>query len=103
MNNPEAEVPRAMIGAISIGLAAAMCFLISVLFCITNIDEVSAEKQHHRRNVVREETDPRTKKVIETPTGVPILAIFYQATGSRAAATALTMFIVVSLFFAVTT
>ena len=42
MKYPEAEVPRAMIGAISIGLATGFGFLIAILFCITNFDEVSS-------------------------------------------------------------
>lgn len=41
MHRPEVDVPRAMIGAISIGLTTAFLFLIGSLFCINNIDEAS--------------------------------------------------------------
>lgn len=76
MPRPEVDVPRAMVGALLTGLVTAFCFLITLLFCVTDFDEVVA-----------------------SPTGVPVLAIFYQATGSKAAATALTCLIFVSIFF----
>ena len=44
-----------------------------------------------------------TTQVEKSPTGVPVLAIFYQATGSKAATTALTLIIFMSLLFAVIT
>ncbi|KAJ9626842.1 hypothetical protein H2204_009858 [Knufia peltigerae] len=76
MPHPEIEVPRAMVGAIATGLVTAFLFLIALLFCITDINEI-----------------------VTSPTGVPILAIFYQATGSKAAAIALTCLIFVSIMF----
>ena len=40
MDRPEVQVPRAMFGALTIGLGTAFCVLITLLFCITDFDEV---------------------------------------------------------------
>lgn len=43
MPHPEIEVPRAMVGAIATGLVTAFLFLIALLFCITDINEVRVD------------------------------------------------------------
>ena len=96
MDRPEIQVPRAMICALAIGVATAFCVLITLLFCITDFEQVSLANCIVRRKLM-------TVQVEKSPTGVPVLAIFYQATGSKAAATALTLIIFTSLVFAVIT
>lgn len=76
MPYPEREVPRAMVGALLTGLITSFLFLVTLLFCVTDIEEVVA-----------------------SPTGVPVLAIIRQATESTPAALALTCIIFVSIVF----
>ncbi|EXJ93406.1 hypothetical protein A1O1_01798 [Capronia coronata CBS 617.96] len=76
MERPQVEVPRAMVGAILTGFVTSFTFLVALLFCVTDMNEI-----------------------VTSPTGVPVLVIFYQSTGSQAAAIALTCLIFVSIMF----
>jgi len=58
-------VPRVIILTIIINASLALGFLIALLFCLSNVEEI-----------------------LSTPTGYPIIAILVQATGSDAAGTA---------------
>lgn len=60
------QCPRALVMSVLIGFTTCLAFLIAVLFCVQDLDGV-----------------------INTPTGVPIFAIFLQATKNKAAATCL--------------
>lgn len=62
----EKQCPRALVMSVLIGFVTCFAFLIAVLFCVQDLDAV-----------------------VNTPTGVPILEIFYQATNNKAAATCL--------------
>ncbi|KAK3068899.1 hypothetical protein LTR53_013177 [Teratosphaeriaceae sp. CCFEE 6253] len=68
-------VPKVILLTIVINGVLAFAFLIALLFCIGNISEV-----------------------LSTPTGYPIIAIFLSATGSRAAATAMEVGLIVIAF-----
>ncbi|KAI5460902.1 amino acid permease-domain-containing protein [Mariannaea sp. PMI_226] len=72
MNKAEIGVPRAMVGSILINGPLGFGFLIAVLFFMGDI-----------------------ASALDTPTGFPIIQIFYNITGSLAAATALTSAITV--------
>ncbi|CAH0003391.1 unnamed protein product [Clonostachys byssicola] len=78
MPNPALKVPQAMAGALATGCFTSFGFLIALLFCVTDMDEV-----------------------ITTPTGVPILAIFYQSTNSKAVSVTLLSLIIFCLVFSV--
>ncbi|KAI8665183.1 hypothetical protein NCS56_00953400 [Fusarium sp. Ph1] len=67
MERAETGVPRAMVGSILINGTLGFGFLIALLFCMGDITSA-----------------------LNTPTGFPIIQIFYNITGSTAAATALT-------------
>lgn len=64
-------IPKILIWTIVINGVLAFAFVLAVLFCIGNID------------------------ALNTPTGYPIIEIFYQATGSIRAATAMESAIIV--------
>ena len=66
------DAPRAIIWATWIGTITGFGFLIAVCFCIGDIDAAAS-----------------------TPTGVPLIAILYQATGSIAGAAVLTTLITI--------
>ena len=68
-------VPRVIILTIIINATLAFGFLIALLFCLGNL------------NVV-----------LNSPTGYPIIAIFYQATGSVAAATVMETGLIIVAF-----
>lgn len=70
MKNARQDAPKAIIWAVWIGAVTGFIFLVVVCFCIVDID-----------------------KAAMTPTGVPIIQIFYDATGSFAAAMALSVLI----------
>ncbi|OCK83721.1 amino acid transporter [Lepidopterella palustris CBS 459.81] len=61
------KVPRSMIWAVVINSVMALAFMICVLFCIGDVNAA-----------------------VTSPTGYPIIEIYYQATKSKAAATVLT-------------
>ncbi|CAM1508165.1 Fc.00g050130.m01.CDS01 [Cosmosporella sp. VM-42] len=63
MPNPRRDAPRAMMYAIGVGGTTGTIFILVILFCLT---------------------DPTT--VMTTSTGMPIVGLILQATGSRAAA-----------------
>ncbi|RTE85178.1 hypothetical protein BHE90_000340 [Fusarium euwallaceae] len=67
MERAEMGVPRAMVGSILINGTLGFGFLVALLFCMGDIESA-----------------------LNTPTGFPIIQIFYNITGSIAAATALT-------------
>ncbi|KAK4546356.1 hypothetical protein LTR36_002033 [Oleoguttula mirabilis] len=68
-------VPKVIILTICINGVLAFAFLIALLFCLGNIEDV-----------------------LSTPTGFPIIAIFLQATGSKAAATAMEAGLIIIAF-----
>lgn len=72
MTHPATGVPRAMVGSLIINGVLGFAFLLAVLFCMGDI-----------------------ASAYETTTGYPIIQIFYTITGSRAAATAMSMAVVV--------
>ncbi|KAI5480288.1 glycoside hydrolase family 16 protein [Pseudohyphozyma bogoriensis] len=76
MPNPAVAAPRVMVLAVLMGAATSWLFVIIVLFCMTNIDDVISAAQG------------------------PLLTIYYQATKSRAGATCLLVFNLGSQFIA---
>ncbi|KAI8959859.1 amino acid transporter [Daldinia sp. FL1419] len=72
MPRPAVDAPRAIIYAVIVGGVTGVAFILVILFCIT---------------------DPDT--VLSTPTNMPISELILQATGSRAAATILTLMLAV--------
>lgn len=61
---PERNIPFAIMGTVAIGFITAFTYSISMFFSMTDLDQL-----------------------VNTPTLVPILELYYQATGSRAGAT----------------
>ncbi|KAK6951328.1 hypothetical protein Daesc_007861 [Daldinia eschscholtzii] len=72
MPRPAVDAPRAIIYAVVVGGVTGVAFILVILFCIT---------------------DPDT--VLNTPTKMPIAELILQGTGSRAAATILTLMLAV--------
>ncbi|KAH8889439.1 amino acid transporter [Thozetella sp. PMI_491] len=72
MPRPAQDAPRAVMYAIMVGGITGTVFLLVILFCLV---------------------DPET--VLSTPTNMPIAELILQATGSRAAATILTLMLAV--------
>lgn len=70
---PERVIPIAIMGTVGIGFVTAWLFAISMMFSIGDFDAVAA-----------------------TPTGVPILELFYQALTNKAGAIALCSMIVIT-------
>ena len=66
------DAPRAILWAVWIGAVTGFIFLVAVCFCITDINTAAS-----------------------SPTGVPIIQIFYDATDSFGAALALSILITV--------
>ncbi|KAL8639716.1 MAG: hypothetical protein Q9228_003273 [Teloschistes exilis] len=66
IHHPEKMIPVAIMGTVAIGFVTSWTFSIAMFFSMTNVDDLSA-----------------------TSTGVPILALFYQALGSKSGAVAL--------------
>jgi choline transport protein len=64
VRNSAITIPRVLILTIVINGAMAFGFLLTILFCIGNVENA-----------------------LGTPTGFPIIEIFYQATGSKTSAT----------------
>ena len=63
VRNSAVTVPRTVIWTLIVNGVMAFGFLFAILFCIGDVE-----------------------KALNTPTGFPIIEIFYQATGSRTAA-----------------
>ncbi|KAI1100944.1 amino acid transporter [Jackrogersella minutella] len=72
MPSPAIDAPRAILYAVGVGGVTGLAFILVILFCIT---------------------DPET--VLSTPTNMPITELILQGTGSRAAATVLTLMLAV--------
>lgn len=72
MPRPAVDAPRAILYAVIVGGVTGVAFILVILFCIT---------------------DPET--VLSTPTNMPIAELILQGTGSRAAATILTLMLAV--------
>ncbi|KAF2716291.1 GABA permease [Polychaeton citri CBS 116435] len=72
INDARRQAPRAIILSVFIGAFTGFVFLIAICFCIGNIEETAA-----------------------STTGVPLIQIFYDSTGSRAGAICLTVLITV--------
>jgi choline transport protein len=68
-------IPKILIWTIVINGVLAFAFLLAILFCIGNVENA-----------------------LDTPTGYPIIEIFYQATGSVKAATAMECAIIIIAF-----
>ncbi|KAI5957501.1 hypothetical protein KGF57_003195 [Candida theae] len=73
--NPAVDVPRALISTVVIGFVTTFTFCIAIFFSITNLEAVFASN-----------------------TGIPILDIFHQATGSKGAALGLGILIIITAF-----
>ncbi|CAH0020386.1 unnamed protein product, partial [Clonostachys rhizophaga] len=71
--NPARNIPIAILGTVGIGFVTAWLFAIGIMFSIGDFDEVAA-----------------------TPTGVPILQLFYQALQSKAGAIVLLSLIILT-------
>lgn len=78
VQNPAVSVPRSMISAVVINGVLAFGWIIALLFSIGDVEAA-----------------------LKSPTGYPIIEIFYQATGSVGAATAMMCAIITVAFFAV--
>ncbi|KAI4254432.1 MAG: hypothetical protein LQ352_003103 [Teloschistes flavicans] len=76
IHHPEKMIPVAIMGTVAIGFVTGWTFSIAMFFSMTNVDDLSA-----------------------TATGVPILALFYQALGSKAGAVALEALIMATGIF----
>ncbi|KAI1140280.1 amino acid transporter [Hypoxylon sp. FL0543] len=72
MPSPAVDAPRAILYAVVVGGVTGVAFILVILFCIT---------------------DPEA--VLSTPTNMPIAELILQGTGSRAAATVLTLMLAV--------
>ncbi|KAI1643576.1 amino acid transporter [Daldinia loculata] len=72
MPRPAVDAPRAIIYAVVVGGVTGVAFILVILFCITDPDAV-----------------------LNTPTNMPIAELILQGTGSRAAATVLTLMLAV--------
>ncbi|KAF2201159.1 GABA permease [Delitschia confertaspora ATCC 74209] len=78
MRNARKEAPRAMVMAVYIGAITGFVFLIALSFCIGDLEATA-----------------------DTPTGVPLLEIFYNSTGSVGGACALlTLVALIAIFCA---
>jgi choline transport protein len=77
VRNSAVTVPRIIIWTIVINGTMAFAFLIAILFCIGNVENA-----------------------LNTPTGFPIIEIFYQATGSKTAATLMETCLIIIAFAA---
>ncbi|KAF7554873.1 hypothetical protein G7Z17_g2594 [Cylindrodendrum hubeiense] len=72
MHNAATGVPRAMVGAVLINCLLGFAFLVALLFCMGDV-----------------------ASALDTNTGYPIIQIFYNITGSKNAATAMSSAVVV--------
>lgn len=73
--NPAVDIPKALMSTIIIGFVTTFTYCIAIFFCIRNLDAVLASN-----------------------TGIPILDILHQATGSKAAALGLGILLVLTSF-----
>ena len=73
ITDPARRVPQAMMWAVALNAVMALAFVITLLFCIGDVNAA-----------------------LSTRTGFPIIQIFYQTTKSKAGATALVCLILVS-------
>lgn len=64
--------PKAIIWSVWIGAVTGFAFLVAAMFCIGNLQDAAT-----------------------TPTGVPLIAIFYEATGSVGGALGLTTLVTI--------
>lgn len=78
VENPATSVPRSMVLAVIINGVLAFGWIIALLFSIGDVETS-----------------------LNSPTGYPIIEIFYQATGSVGAATAMMSAIIAVAFFSV--
>jgi choline transport protein len=72
MRNPSKDAPLAIIMSVYLGAVTGFIFLVSVFFCIGDLETTAT-----------------------TPTGVPLIQIFYDSTGNVAGATILTAMITI--------
>lgn len=72
MRNPSKDAPRAIVMSVYLGAVTGFIFLISAFFCIGDLEATAT-----------------------TPTGVPLIQIFYDSTGSVGGATTLAAMIAV--------
>lgn len=70
---PERSIPIAILGTVVIGFVTSWTYCIALFFSANNLDDI-----------------------LKTPTGVPILALYYQALGSRAGAIELECLILIT-------
>jgi choline transport protein len=76
MKNASKEAPRAIILSVWIGAVTGFVFLVSAFYCIGNIEQTAM-----------------------SPTGVPLIQIFFDSTGSVQGSLVLTFMITVVVFF----
>ena len=70
MKDPQRKVPHAMVLSVLINGALSFCFMISILFCLGDLETA-----------------------LSTPTGYPIIQVMYGATGSKAVTIVMVSFI----------
>ena len=75
IHNPGKNVPKVILYPIGMGLITAFPFAVSCMTAITNL-----------------------KEVLETPSGLPLIEIYYQSTGSRVGTTILMVLFAVCFF-----
>ncbi|KAE8317948.1 amino acid/polyamine transporter I [Aspergillus transmontanensis] len=73
VSRPERSIPIAILATVAIGFTTSWFYCIAMFFSVTNLDQI-----------------------LSTPTGVPILALFYQALQNKAGAIALESLILVT-------
>ncbi|KAF2461493.1 amino acid/polyamine transporter I [Lineolata rhizophorae] len=74
IKNPPRKVPRSMILSVVINGVLALAFMITLLFCIGDVEAA-----------------------VNTPTGYPIIQVYYSATKSKAGATILTIMLLIPM------
>lgn len=65
-NKPRTDIPKAILGTVTMGFLTSITYVIAMFFCIRNLEAI-----------------------YESSTGMPILDIYYQALGNKAGATCL--------------
>lgn len=93
IENPAMNVPRAIVTTVLLNGSTGWAMVLAVLFCLGDIESV----------IVCFRT-PSTRTYLtmlqNSPTGFPFIQVFYNGTG-RAGATAMTIVIIVIIWFAV--
>jgi choline transport protein len=75
VKSPRTRVPRSMITAVTLNSIMQFAYMITVMYCIGDLDQVE-----------------------NTPTGLPIIEVYYQATQSKQATNILVVMMALILF-----